>query len=155
MPGDTVVPLIATRTGWNTSFGLTPSRSTTARSAASTRRGVEGLGGGQRVARGAQPVEPAVVHHLLPGLLVELLALDQEAGQRPEVGQRLELLLADRHGLGRHLAAQQVLEPRAQVLHRQLAQVAAVHPAQLLLVEHGRAARHAAQVEGLHELVGA
>src|SRR5829696_4467439 len=36
IPGETVVPEIATRTGWKTCLGLTPSRSTTSRSAAST-----------------------------------------------------------------------------------------------------------------------
>jgi len=42
MPGDTVVPLIATRTGWNTLAGLAPLLSTTWRSATSTFSTVNG-----------------------------------------------------------------------------------------------------------------
>ena len=41
-----------------------------------------------------------------------------------------------------------------QVLDRQLAHVAAVHPAQLLLVEHGRVLRHALEVNRSDQLVG-
>ena len=54
----------------------------------------------------------------------------------------------------RQLATGELLEARLQVLNWQLAQVAPVHPAQLLLVEHGRVPRHAREVEVLDQLVG-
>ena len=110
MPGETVVPATATRTGWKTSFALTSRRSTTAQRALDV-LDVEWLGLLERSARLAQALGGAdVAHHLGPGLLVEVAALDQEAGQRPEVGERLHLVLADRHGLDRQLAAGDLLE---------------------------------------------
>ena len=53
MPGETVLPLIATRTGWKISLGFTASRSTTLRSAASI-VSVEALQPRERVAGGLQ-----------------------------------------------------------------------------------------------------
>ena len=148
------MPVIATRIGWKTSRGLTSSSSTTPRSASSTCSAAERLGSRlEGAACGAQPLGRPVRHHLRPRLLVVVRrALDEEARQLPEVGERLHLLLADRDRCRRHLAAAQRLEPGAQVLGRQVAQVAAVHPAQLLLVEHGRVLRHPRQVEALDQL---
>jgi hypothetical protein len=51
-------------------------------------------------------------------------------------------------------AADEALESPRQVVDRQLADVAAVHPAQLLLVEAGRVALHARQVEAVDQIRG-
>ena len=100
IPGETVVPgdrdpqrlveLARLRTR-----GARPARP----SSRSSVGGVEGLD--RRAAPPAPPraAPPASgVHHLRPGALVVDRRLEQEADQRPELGQRLRLLLGDRAG---------------------------------------------------------
>ena len=82
-------------------------------------------------------------------------AVVDRADQRPEVGQRLDLL-ARREDRAAQLAVavQVVLDPLREVRDRQLADVAAVHPAQLLLVEARRVLLHALELEAPDELGG-
>ena len=67
--------------------------------------------------------------------------------------QGRDLLLRDRHRLAQALAPGELLQARRQVVHAQLAQVAAVHPAQLLLVEDRRVLGHPLEREQLLQLL--
>src|SRR4051794_39855023 len=115
---------------------------------------VEGLDLSERLACAREVLGGAVLHHLGPRLLVGRLLLVEPAGERLEVGERLHLLLADRDRRLDPTAAGELLERARQLARAHLAQVAAVHPAQLLLVEDGRALRHAVEGEALDQLVG-
>src|SRR5439155_2961723 len=57
-------------------------------------------------------------------------------------------------GLPQALPPEPLLEPARQLVGVELAQVAAVHPAELLLVEDGRVARDAVEREALDQLLG-
>src|SRR5215207_2277218 len=72
---------------------------------------------------------------LLACRLVGYRLLEERASERPELVQRRDLLLRDRDRVAQPRPARERLEPGGQVVERELAQVAAVHPAQLLLVE--------------------
>src|SRR4051794_21764701 len=63
--------------------------------------------------------------------------LEEEARQRPEVRQRRDLLLGDLDRPPQALAARERLEPSREVVELELAHVAPVDVAQLLLVEDG------------------
>ena len=83
MPGEIVFPPMATRIGWKTSLGLPlalhhPAQGRLDRSESN---------GSSAASASARPpgFVRAVAHHLGPRLLVGGLALDQEAGERPEV----------------------------------------------------------------------
>ena len=148
MPGETVVPASATRIGWKTSFGLRAARLDDLAQRRLDRLDVERLDVRQRLARLRERCAAVVVEPLLARRRVVGRPVEDEAGQRPEVGQRLDLLLGDRDRVAQPGAAGEA--PRARAVSsstRQLAQVAAVHPAQLLLVEARRVALHARDVE--------
>src|SRR5215213_6106401 len=89
IPGEIVVPAIATRTGWKTCFGFQPRSSTRPRSAPSIAYCVNGSSPASsvRAARGADRLAPC-------GLVLDR-AVVEKAGERPEVGERLDLLAAD------------------------------------------------------------
>ena len=141
IPGDTVVPLIATRTGWKTSPAWRPSGLHHPAQRA-LQRGPASMARPRRraprapLASALGPPSPITFSHAFSSA-----GPSKKAGERPEVGQRLHLLLGDRDRARGDLAADARLEPRAQLRQGQLAQVAAVHPAELLLVEHGRGLR--------------
>ena len=121
--------------------GLRPPRGARPRS----RVDVERLGRGQRLARVGQRGRGPRRRATSRGPSGSSAgAVEEEARQRPEVGQRLDLLLRDRHrrraGPARPVNASR---RRGELLVGQLAQVAAVDPAQLLLVEARRVLRHA------------
>src|SRR3954452_20433913 len=100
---------------------------------------VERLYPRERLACAREVLGCAVLHHLRPRLLVGRALLVEPAGERLEVLERLHLLLADRSRRPEPLAPGMALERARQVGAVHLAHVAAVHPAQLLLVEDGRA----------------
>src|SRR3954451_9708352 len=166
MPGDTVVPARATRIGWKTSRGLTSRCSTNSRSTGSMRATVNGSTGASaaRTALSAVwPSAPPRVAGAAPGVTEPLLArlgvvgraVEDEARERPEVRERLHLLLGDRDRRTQvAVPAEVALEALRELVGAQPADVAAVHPAQLLLVEAGRVARDALDPEALHELIG-
>ena len=107
-------------------------------------------------------LRPVLRHYLRPGRLVDLERAKRELDQVVELGERLRLLLGRRAGLNeaRVLAAGKVAEahpgaqPLGQLGRRELANVVAVHPAQLLLVEDRRRARDSIEAEPLDELGG-
>ena len=74
---------------------LTPSRSTSASSAPRAPR-LERLGRAQDLERRASAGSPRRLHQLRPGLLVVDRRLEQEADQRPDLVERLRLVLGDR-----------------------------------------------------------
>ena len=142
IPGETVVPVIATRSGWKTCFGLAPCSSTTARSAASIASGSKSSTRAQRLERRLEQRPRLGRHHLLPRLRVVDGVVEEEADQRPDLGQRLRLLLGDLARRAQALAGSgspaERGDRRRVLVERQLAHEAAVHPAQLLLVEDRR-----------------
>ena len=93
MPGETVVPASATRIGWKTSLGLRAAALDDAAQRRVDRVGVQRLERRQRRARARERAAALVAEPLLARLRVVGRAVEEEAGQRPEVGQRLDLLL--------------------------------------------------------------
>ena len=143
MPGETVVPAIATRSGWKTSRGLAPRRSTHAAQRLLDRaRTSNGSRARQRRAGVGQRVAARRRRATLARLRVVGRAVEDEARQRPEVGERLDLLLADARPPSRRPVAAGEAPPGAASSSSvpQLAHVAPVQPAQLLLVEARRVA---------------
>ena len=123
---------------------------------ASTCSSVERLGTPASAARAsARASRAAVGDPLLARLGVVGGTVEEEADQRPEVGQRLDLLLRRWPTASRSPRAAGELPPGGAVSSsvRQLAQVAAVQAAQLLLVEHRRVLGHALETEALGQLV--
>ena len=157
IPGETVVPASATRTAGRPLAASRPRCSTTPRSAASTLLDVHGSARRRapRARRASRSRRRRRAEHLLARGGIVGRPVEEETRQRPELGQRRDLLLRDlgRVGAGRR-GPVSVLEPRREVVERELAQVAAVHVAQLLLVEHGGRPRDALEREPLDELVG-
>ena len=95
MPGETVVPASATRTGWKTSLALTPRVLDHAAQGLLDVLGVERLDALERRAGVGQGVATAVGEPLLARRGVVGRAVEDEARQRPEVRQGLDLLLGD------------------------------------------------------------
>ena len=156
MPGEIVVPVSATRSGWNTCLAFIPDRSTAARSAGSTVSGVHGAGTAarRRAHRGerlARPLRGPGTSRGRPGR--RPASLEERPRERPELVERGDLLLGDRDRLAQAAVAGERLQPRGQVVDGQLAQVAAVDPAQLLLVEDRRRLRDALEREALLQLL--
>src|SRR3954468_6792274 len=117
------------------------------------------------VPRGGQGREPLgrqhqalarlrIAEELLARLGIVDRAVEEEARHRPELVERRHLLLADRGGVAQAAAAGHGLEAGREVVEAELAHVAAVHVAQLLLVEDRRRLGHALDAEALLELLG-
>ena len=96
IPGETVVPAIATRTGWNTWPGLLARASTTDRSATSTASASNRSVCSERLARRLQRLDAAVTgDRLLERLRIVDGTVEHESDERPELGQGLDLLRRD------------------------------------------------------------
>src|SRR4051812_33322350 len=110
---------------------------------------------GEHLAGRGERGAPVLVEPLVARLGVMDRAVVDRADQGPEVGQRLDLLARRGHRRGHVAVAVQIArDPLREVRHGELADVAAVHPAQLLLVEARRVALHALEVEALDQLLG-
>ncbi len=90
---------------------------------------------------------------------VRLDVAEEEAGERRELGERRDLLLNQRRGLAHERLvpvvaplAQELDEPVRVLIGRELAQVDAVQPLELLEVEDGGARTDALEREALDEL---
>src|SRR6185312_4817094 len=116
---------------------------------------VEWLGQrGERLARRGERLRPALgTDRPLPRGRVVGRSVVEEAGERPEVGKRLDLLAADLDPGAQAAAAGERLQAVGQVLDRQAAQVVAVEVAQLLLVEDGGRLRDALQTQPARQLL--
>ena len=148
IPGEIAVPASATRIGWKTCLGLAPRAATTPSSAGCTLSSVNV----QRLERRPHVGErrpPVLVEPLLARLGVVGGAVEDEAGERLEVRERLHLLLRDLDRGAQAAAAGELLQARRQVLDRQRAHVAAVDPAQLLMIELRRVPGDALEREAL------
>ena len=109
----------------------------------------------QRRVRVGQRGAPVLVEPLLARLRRRRAGpVEDEARQRPEVRQRLHLLARDLDRVAQAAVAGVRLQARGQVVDRQRAQVAAVEPAQLALVELGGVLGDALEAEALDELLG-
>ena len=102
IPGETVVPVKATRKGWKICLALRSVRSTTPRSASSTVSAVHGSG---RVASASAP-PPAPRADSRDSRNFSRASghrrtVVERAGQRPELVERRDLLLRDRHRVAR------------------------------------------------------
>src|SRR4051794_4367215 len=120
--------------------------------------GLEGLGATERIECVAEQRKRAVLHHLLPRLLVGLRLLEDEVDQRPDLLERLGLLLGDLAGGAQALVGLAAEVPGHHlrvVIEVHLAHEAAVQPAQLLLVEDRAGPAHVGDVEALNQLRGA
>ena len=172
MPGETFEPVIATRIGCRTFAAETPSASISSRRPFLDGRGVERLGGGDRVGGLAEQRARTRLHHLPPDLRIDVARSglgEQERDQRPDLGHRLRLVADDLAGLaarlgrrggegrgGRRIVALEVGGELGLVaVERLLAHVAPVQPAQLPLVEDRRRPADPVDREALDELVGA
>ncbi len=108
----------------------------------------------ERLARGAQVLDAAVApdHPLERGRIVRR-AVEQEADQRPEVGERLDLLGGDLDRSAQAGAPVYSSSRRVSSSIAQLPQPAAVHVPELLLVEHRRVLRDPLEPEALGQLL--
>ena len=97
IPGETVVPASATRSGWKTSLGLAPrALDDLAQRRLDRRSASNGSTLRERLARVGERGAAVLAQPLLARLRVVGRAVEDEARQRPEVGERLDLLLRDR-----------------------------------------------------------
>ena len=150
-PGETFEPVIARRIGSNAWRGFWPSRSARARSAASIRSVSHGSTRLERLRGRAARLRVGAVR---------ADRLEEEAHAVGVQRELLELLLHERHAsrarsppARRSPARASQREQRRRVLVlRQRAQVDAVHPVELLVVERRRARDDALEREALDEL---
>src|ERR1044072_6224020 len=112
------------------------------REAALHRLGVEAVGVGERRAGPLQQLGRPLFHHLGPGLLVLDGGFEREADQGPDLLEGLGFVLRRGAGLFQALLSRLAADAggdRCDVIPpRHLPHVAAVHPAQLLLVDDRR-----------------
>ena len=154
-PGETFEPVTATRIGWNASRGFSSRRSASSRSRASI---VSAVNGSTSASAGSASLENGAVEERRVGLDV----VEEEAGELRVLAEGRDLLLDERRRSADQLLVPVVAllaevrdEPVRVLAHRQLAQVDAVQPLELLEVEDRRARAHSVEGEALDELVAA
>ena len=115
MPAETVVPVIATRSGWKTAPGFAPEllhdRPAAPASICCSSNGSASASASR--ARASASLAPSLRHHLVPRRLVDLDRAEREPDQVADLGQRRDLLLDGRHRLleARVVGAREALAP--------------------------------------------